>query len=331
MARVIPPSRTRISAPAQQRLRSHLACAGASLEPEPALREPGDDDDLLAAAARRLEFRTSHPPARSQHAARACPCRLRSRHAPRVCIPRCREPASRMPSACPHAPVHPCASPRCLTHRLACWPPTRSPPLYSPDDEARGWKLFTLAPRMLLYRSASESRIPPAELDRRVELFRAGSMDRTPARSRRGACAPRRARSRWNHRRRSGPPRDCTRPPALVQLVELSSAARALTAEPLAPGNADTLAELHDPARRPPVPYAPLADATLHCRPHQACPFPEVSFPDGLRSARRGSAAGPSGATNEHLRILYGRRGGRSLAVWRRKSACQRHRPSRRT
>ena len=43
-----------------------------------------------------------------------------------------------------------------------------------PDDDVRGWKLFTVALRMLLYRSAGESRVPQAELDRRLELFRAG-------------------------------------------------------------------------------------------------------------------------------------------------------------
>ena len=72
----------------------------------------------------------------------------------------------------------------------------------------------------------------------------------------------------------------------------------------LAPGNADTPAEPRDPARRPPVPHAPLADATLQFRPEQPCPFPELFCFDGLKSARRGSAAGPSGATKEHLRIL---------------------------
>ena len=132
-----------------------------------------------------------------------------------------------------------------------------------------------------------------------VELFRAGQWT---ALLREAAAAP----VPPGPRARDGTSDDARarRATALVHLGELSSAARALTAEPLAPGNTDSLAELRDPARRPPVPYAPLADATLHCRPHQPCPFPEVSFLDGLRSARRGSAAGPSGATNEHLRIL---------------------------
>ena len=41
----------------------------------------------------------------------------------------------------------------------------------------------------------------------------------------------------------------------------------------------------------------------LHFRPDQPR-LPQQSFLDGLRIARRGSAAGPSCATNEHLRIF---------------------------
>ena len=74
---------------------------------------------------------------------------------------------------------------------------------------------------MLLYRSPGEARVPPTELDRRVELF--------------------------------------------------------LTAEPLAPGTSDTLAELRDPARRPPEPYAPLAEATL--RHALTTPAPSLNLP----------------------------------------------------
>ena len=91
---------------------------------------------------------------------------------------------------------------------------------------------------------------------------------------------------------------------SLVHLGELSAAARALTAEPLAPGTPDTLSELRDPEKRPPTPYAPLPEAAPRHVPEEQCPVPLPAFLDGLRAAPRGSAAGPSGATNEHLRIL---------------------------
>ena len=84
---------------------------------------------------------------------------------------------------------------------------------------------------------------------------------------------------------------------SLVHLGELSAAARALTAEPLAPGTPDTLSELNrDPERRPPTPYAPLPESALRHVPEEQCPVPWPAFLDGLRAAPRGSAAGPAAA-----------------------------------
>ena len=91
---------------------------------------------------------------------------------------------------------------------------------------------------------------------------------------------------------------------SLVQLGELSAASRALTAEPLAVGSPATLAELTDPDRRPPEAYGPHDADVLGFQPDQPCAFPQQAFVACLQSARRGSAAGPSGATNEHLRIM---------------------------
>ncbi|OLP82880.1 hypothetical protein AK812_SmicGene36427 [Symbiodinium microadriaticum] len=59
-----------------------------------------------------------------------------------------------------------------------------------------------------------------------------------------------------------------------------------------------------DPSRRPPTPYAPLLQDIAAFRADSPCPFPLPAFVACLRTARRGAAAGPSGATNEHLRIL---------------------------
>ena len=66
----------------------------------------------------------------------------------------------------------------------------------------------------------------------------------------------------------------------------------------------DTLAELRDPERRPPAPQVPLSAAVLSHQPDAVCPLPESVLLGCLRGARRGSAAGPSGATSEHLRLL---------------------------
>ncbi|CAE7730172.1 unnamed protein product [Symbiodinium sp. CCMP2592] len=169
----------------------------------------------------------------------------------------------------------------------------------SPAQELRGWKLFCLAPRMLLQRSGGESLIPPAELDRRYDLFARGVWPELLQLAS-GSAAP---------RSRTGMPPDdlaarAARATALVHIGELSAAGRALVAEPLAPGTDATLAELRDPSRRPPTPYAPLPQDIATYQADDPCPFPLPAFVACLRSARRGAAAGPSGATNEHLRIL---------------------------
>ena len=79
--------------------------------------------------------------------------------------------------------------------------------------------------------------------------------------------------------------------------------ARALTAEPLAEGSPATLAELTDPDR-PPEAYGPHDADVLGFQPDQPCAFPQQAFVACLQSGRHGSAAGPGGATNEHLRIM---------------------------
>ncbi|CAE7264893.1 unnamed protein product [Symbiodinium sp. CCMP2592] len=78
---------------------------------------------------------------------------------------------------------------------------------------------------------------------------------------------------------------------ALVHIGELSAAGHALTAQPLAAGTLDTLAELRDPERRHPVPYAPVPDGVLGHVPAETCPLPMQDFLRGLRSASSPSRA----------------------------------------
>ena len=113
---------------------------------------------------------------------------------------------------------------------------------------------------------------------------------------------------------------------ALVHLGELSAAGRALVSEPLAPGSPETLRELRDPSCRPQAPYSPLGEDLLAFRPEHACNLPLRSFLASLRHARRGSAAGPSGATNERLRYLIMRRTVRSCTKPPRGSRARRSR-----
>ena len=84
---------------------------------------------------------------------------------------------------------------------------------------------------------------------------------------------------------------------------EPSSARQALEGATLAPGNSDTLNQLKDPTRRPPRPREPLPHVVSHV-PGRAFELDEQLLSRNLRSARRGAAAGPSGMTTEHLRLL---------------------------
>ena len=90
---------------------------------------------------------------------------------------------------------------------------------------------------------------------------------------------------------------------ALVQVGELSSARQALEGAELAPGNDATLRELRNPARRPNVAREPIPEETLMSVPPEF-ELDENLFLRTLRSSKRGSAGGPLGMTNEHLRPL---------------------------
>ena len=91
----------------------------------------------------------------------------------------------------------------------------------------------------------------------------------------------------------------------LAHLGELSAAASALQAAPLAPVDQHTLEELWDPAKRPRERQIPLPTWLADYRP-SAGPLALIAekLCTNLRGARRGAAAGPSGGTAEHLRVL---------------------------
>ena len=176
--------------------------------------------------------------------------------------------------------------------------PIRDAPGDARAQETAGWKLFMLAPRMLLSRARGQARIALADLEQRVRLLKAGEWAQLlqPAQAPAGVTSGR-------------PPPDSLeargeRAAALAHLGELSAAARALTAEPLAPGNEETLQELRDPARRPQVPRVPVPEAVLQHQPSEPVRLSWGAFVSNVRRARRGAAPGPSDCTNDHLRLL---------------------------
>ena len=135
----------------------------------------------------------------------------------------------------------------------------------------RGWKLFLLAPRMLLFRRPRGGSISKEKLTDRFAKFARGEWTELLAWSH--ACAEEAGVASRRRQRRPENQEElrAARALALVQLGELSSARQAL-----------------EGAESPPE--FQLEEEDL--------------FWKTFRSTKRGSAAGPSGMTNEHIRIL---------------------------
>ena len=91
---------------------------------------------------------------------------------------------------------------------------------------------------------------------------------------------------------------------SLVQMGELSAGRQALEGAPVAPGNRETLNQLQDPVRRPPVMRDPLPAAITEFVSDRSLSLEEKKFASNLRSSRKVAAAGPSGMTADHLRPL---------------------------
>ena len=77
-----------------------------------------------------------------------------------------------------------------------------------------------------------------------------------------------------------------------------------LTAAALAPGNDETLHALSDPSRRPPHRRREIPAEVLTHEPAEAVALSVQQVAESLRSAKRGSAPGLSGATVDHYKLL---------------------------
>ena len=121
----------------------------------------------------------------------------------------------------------------------------------------RGWKLFLLVPRLLLYRGARGGKIPKKQLQERFTLFAQGHWLHLLRLSQEvGEC---RGSRRIRQARADSVELRAERAQAFAQLGELSSARQALEGSCLAPGNLATLRALTNPDRRPPRPRDPFA------------------------------------------------------------------------
>ena len=169
----------------------------------------------------------------------------------------------------------------------------------------RGWKLFMLLPRLLLFRPPRGGNVHKSKLAGRFQEFTEGRWMHLLRSSRQ--CAEDASRAQCRKRRRHHEDdleRRAGRASSLVQLGELSAGRQALEGAPVAPGNRETLNQLQDPVRRPPVMRDPLPAAITEFVSDRSFSLEEKKFASNLRSSRKGAAAGPSGMTADHLRPL---------------------------
>ena len=171
--------------------------------------------------------------------------------------------------------------------------------------EVCGWKLFFLLPRLLLFRPLRGGLVSKRQLHERMALFNAGDWAQLLLESNSIAEAGTQAAVQ---KRRQHVQDDISRRAAraerLALLGELSAGRQALEGATIAHGNLSTLRAPTNPIRRPAAPREPLhEDLTRYVPEHEFQLYPDVFFAN-VRSARRGTAAGPSGMTADHVRPL---------------------------
>ena len=174
-------------------------------------------------------------------------------------------------------------------------------------QQTRAWKLFLLAPRLLLHRPCEQGTVGREALLQRSRNFLAGRWDTLLSAARTAAAAPRAGSAAdvadaadaeaFRERRRA---LAC----ANVRRGEVSRARATLTSAAIAPGTDETFAALSDPERRPPVPLHDVPADLLNFQPDAPAVLNDAAVAQALRTARRGTAAGLSGATCEHYKLL---------------------------
>ena len=176
--------------------------------------------------------------------------------------------------------------------------------LHSPNPAAgitaeRAWKLFLLVPRLLLTRTRETGPAGRTALLQRFQAFEAGRWCELLDAAMPSTAQPQRSPGSDVERMRE---HAC----AQVRRGELSRARQTLTGAPLAPSNADALRLLSDPDKRPPHPRHPIPDDVVRFRAANPLRLKAAELGEALRTAKRGSAAGLSGASVEDYRLLLG-------------------------
>ena len=174
-------------------------------------------------------------------------------------------------------------------------------------QQIRAWKLFLLAPRLLLHRAREPGTAGREALLQRTRDFLTGRWDALLSAARAAAAPPRSRLAEASADAADGEAnRDGRRAAACasVRRGEVSRARGTLTSAAVAPGTDDTFAALSDPQRRPPATLRDVPAALLTFQPASPVVLTDDAVAQALRTARRGTAAGLSGATCEHYKLL---------------------------
>ena len=151
--------------------------------------------------------------------------------------------------------------------------------LHSPHPAAgitaeRTWKLFLLVPRLLLTRTRETGPAGRTALLQRLQAFEAGRWCELLDAAMPSTAQPQRSPGSDVERMRE---RACAGPPLRL---------------------------LSDPDKRPPHPRHPIPDDVVRFRAANPLRLRAAELGEALRTAKRGSAAGLSGASVEHYRLL---------------------------
>ena len=165
--------------------------------------------------------------------------------------------------------------------------------------QERGWKAFMLFPR-LLNRKCRGGKIGKEKLREPFCSFRAGrwasllvaSVENDEEAAR---IATRKSRTQHHGDLEHKISKAMTR----MEFGELTAGKQALEGADLAPGTETRLRELR---QRQQMPRDPISPKILNHVPQTLFALAEDKFGANLRSARRGTAGGPSGMTNKFLR-----------------------------
>ena len=161
------------------------------------------------------------------------------------------------------------------------------------SDALAAWKFFAMLPRMLLRRAQSQGRSGRFELEARFDAFQRGEWSDLLATQR---PQTRTAPSNPDAAQRGRAAGAC------VAQGEVSRARQKLVGAALAPGTDDTFQKLQE--KRPVTVQRPLNDDILGFTLDEELILDRRKFIACLKSAPRGSAAGPGGCSYELLRVL---------------------------